>query len=130
MEGRKFALIFLLILSANLLFSCNTNNSGDAPPTNTEIEFMGVYAQGIEDSWFYSCEYEEPAWKPEFNEQSFGQLHEFWENRDPDGGPFMKVRIVGVLSSKGNYQGIFETYDREIQILSILDIDYTEDTDC
>lgn len=130
MNGQKRTCLTLLILIASLLSSCGSNSSGEGPPTNTEVEFEGVYAQGFEDSWFYSCEYDNSGWKPVLNDESFGQLQEFWENRDPDGGPLMRMQIMGVLSKKGTYRGIFAGYEREIQILDILQIEYTDDTDC
>ena len=130
MNSHKFSYFILLLLCAGLLQSCGVLRSDDGPPVNTEIEFEGVYAQGFEDSGFQSCDYDEPVWKPVFNENSFGQLQEFWENRDSNGGPLTRLRIVGVVTRKGTYRGIYVTYNREIQILDILDIEYTDNTDC
>ncbi|PWN07541.1 hypothetical protein [Rhodohalobacter mucosus] len=130
MNSHKLSFFTLLIFIAGLLQSCGVLNSDDGPPVNTEVGFEGIYVQGFEDSGFQSCEYEEPTWKPVFNEHSFNQLQEFWEKRDQNGGPQTRLRITGILSSKGTYRGIYVTYKREIQILDILEIEYTEDADC
>lgn len=59
-----------------------------------------------------------------FNGKSFGQLPEFQENRDPNlnSRPLLRPRIVGILSKIETFRGIFTEYEREIQILDILDI--------
>lgn len=127
---KKVASTLLLIVFLLLFTSCNIFNANDGLPTNIESEFKGVYAQGIEDSWFYSCTHGESGWKPVFSDSSFNQLHLFWEKRDPDGSPLLSLTIRGVLSKKGKYQGYFTQYERKIEILEIIEIEYTDDTDC
>ncbi|MDX1592199.1 MAG: hypothetical protein R3283_09555 [Balneolaceae bacterium] len=132
MKFRLTASIALLILSFTFLQSCGLFNSdGDGLPINIEHEFMGVYAQGIEDSWFYPCDYDyDLGWKPEFTEDSFGQLQQFWESNDQNFGAFSLITIRGVLSKKGSYSGFFARYEREIEILEILSATPTEVREC
>jgi hypothetical protein len=130
MTTLRFTPFALLLISAFFLQSCGLFNSGDGPPTNTETEFVGVYAQGFEDSWFYTCDYDEEGWKPDFTEESFSQLRAFRESNSQNSSALTKLTIRGVLSKKGSYSGFFARYDREIQILEILDAEYVDETEC
>ena len=119
--------VYLFILALGLMLpACalvdGTENGPDV--------YEGVFSQGFEDSPFEPCGRSE-QWLITtgdttamriFREQVFDVLRA--------GSNPMYARLHGTLSPKGEYPGIFITYDRQLELTEVLDIRPLRGLDC
>lgn len=98
MYNLKIVSLTVLILSTLFVSSCGFINSNDGPLTNVIRKFTGVLVHGAEDSWFYSCEFDESGWKPVMNEEQWDELYAY---RVENGTHTMLLQVWGILSKKG-----------------------------
>lgn len=120
-----YHIIFFLIIS--LIFSsCNIldkNSSGDiAGKTDT---YAGIYTQGIEDSNFNPCFAQEESWQfVEIQDTSFAKkVLKLGEN------PIF-MRLKGTPGRKGEYKGIYATYDRQVKVEEVVGVGTLQEKGC
>lgn len=114
-----------LLLLSTVVYSCNVlaGGDGDIKP-NVERTYKGIYTQGIEDSSFNPCINREESWRLTINDDSFyKKLSAVGENP-----VFVKLR--GIVSEKGRYQGFFVTYDRTFEVNEVIEVTSTNKNKC
>lgn len=123
----KPPLIYLIILALGLMLpACALIDSTENEPDVYE----GTYSQGFEDSPFEPCRRSE-RWNiitgdttamQDFRDRVVAVLNQ--------GSNPMYARLRGTLSPKGQYPGIFITYDHQLELIEVLEVRALRASDC
>ncbi len=107
---------------------CDWISSDSAVVPGRSGVYAGPFSQGIEDSVFDPCGREE-VWKiVGFDaDTTFGRR--VWEQLRAGENP-MFVRLQGIPTARGAFEGIFVTYDREFALEEALEVRPLQETDC
>lgn len=89
--------------------------------------YEGTYSQGIEDSVFEPCDAPNESWRIDADDTAFYDSVRAELGRS--GNP-MHIRVRGIPSEKGSFEGIFATYDRRFELIETLDVRERRATDC
>lgn len=115
----KACFSFCLCLFVMAASSCDLiKNNNDKVDDENEGIYEGIYVQGIEDSWFIPCVNLDESWRPLFTETSFEPV---WNTLTESESYRIFVKARGTPSKKGEYQGFFAQYDREFEIIEIIE---------
>ena len=88
----------------------------------------GLYQQGIEDSTFEPCQLEE-VWQITADDEVWQEFMPRVAEALNNGSP-VYVRLEGIPSVKGEYQGFFITYDRIFEMKDVLNVRARSSGDC
>lgn len=126
MKSKSLILIGLSLFVV-LTSSCNLIGHDDKTGKYGEDVYDGIYLQGIEDSWFVPCVNIEESWKPQFTESTFDAV---WEALAEAETYKIFVRARGIPSEKGKFRGFFAEYDREFEIIEVIEARASDSGKC
>lgn len=121
----SFAGFFFMAICL-LISSCGIFENDDADiVAGVEDVYAGIYTQGIEDSNFNPCIDQDESWQlVEIEDTTFiAQLQEVNENP-----VYMELR--GTPSEKGEFQGIFATFDRQFTVNEVVRVTSQAENEC
>lgn len=118
----------VIFLTASFIaISCSSTE-----PVEPEVigVYAGTYSQGIEDSFFSPCVKNE-NWLIKAEDEAIDSVFAARVLKVLAlGANPMFVRLQGVPSLHGNYQGIFMRYDREFAVLGVIEVRPLRANDC
>lgn len=117
--------LFLLIV---FTISCNSLDGSERDDLlNREDIYQGIYLQGIEDVWFKPCKKHTEVWKPILTIEMVQTINPILFENWPAN---LYLTVKGTPTKKGEYKGFFTRYDREIEVIKIMDLQATKSDDC
>lgn len=123
MNRSRSLLVILLFLP---LSGCGLFGDDDGLAGRRAV-YEGTYSQGIEDSVFEPCDAPDESWRIDADDTAFYDSVRVELGRS--GNP-MHIRVRGIPSEKGSYEGIFATYDRRFALIETLSVRELRGTDC
>lgn len=121
---RSYPILFCLAIC--LLFSACEILKNDSEDVGGKMDiYAGIYTQGIEDSNFNPCFNQDESWQfLEIKDTAFVE-----KIMGVEGNPIY-MEIEGTPSSKGEFQGFYATYDRQITVEEVVAVGSLQENGC